>query len=326
MGQPNALNLAEIQKCLWAQARERHRPVSDDHVAERWESDFDQLPLAPSLKLTRRQLARKVFVRAEKDRRLKKIILQLTGSVRAEIYNPCSVFGRHARDLARWLPRAQINASDIDPTWERLFQLRERISGQRSPANYAFSVSDVYAGLLSRRAPNAVVAFGACGSLADGVLDAVVSSRAQYVVLRACCHENLSMNTVLSTRAWSAWHVGHRLKNLAFSAQHRKKGFYGNDRFTISAYPRSEATRRLLGERDMLYLAQHAVDCALCRLVIDVDRGCYLQEHGYELLGFRHSMAVATLKRAEDSQFADVVPDLAEQRPRHDAETAVTLG
>jgi hypothetical protein len=293
--------LAIFGESLLDRLRSDHAAVKDDEVAERWEAPLRSLPLSSALRLSRRSLRRQVLVRAEKDRRLKAIIAEVGPSI---VQNPCAVFGRHARDLARALPGASILASDMDPTWERIFGLWERATGQHSPPNYHFETASVYE-LPPMQAPDMVAVFGACGSLADGVLDQAVRSEAKHVVVRACCHENLGMNTELSTRAFTLWHLGHRLKNLVFSAQHRKKGYYGHERFTSRSYPLSSRLRRALDSDGMLRLARHAVDCAACRLLIDVDRLCFLEESGYKIRGYHQGMMVASRLEAEASELAE---------------------
>jgi len=261
-------------------------------VAEHWEGPIRGLELSGQLALSPRQLRHPVLAREEKDIRLKRVIRQLVGSTPSRVDNPCSVFGRHARDLARSLPAATVSASDLDPTWDRLYGSWQGLRQRSEPPNYSFRVQSVY-DATGEASPDVVAVFGACGSLADGALERAVRLASRYVVVRACCHENLGMNTQLSTWKCSLWHVGHRLKNVVFRAQRRQRGLYWNERFAVEAYPRSRRLRQLLGANDVLSLARHAVDCAACRLLIDIDRLCYLDEHGYELRGYHQGMIVA---------------------------------
>lgn len=286
---------------LFARVLRRHRAVTDHEVAERWEAPFRGLEFSRQLALSRQHFRHPVLVRVEKDARLKRVIRQVIGSAPSHVDNPCSVFGRHARELARSLPAATVRASDLDPTWERLFSSWQRLRHCPDPPNYSFRVQSVYDS-TEESMPDLVAVFGACGSLADGVLERAARLRSRYVVVRACCHENLGMNTELSTWKCSLWHLGHRLKNVAFRAQQRRGGLYWSSRFAVDTYPRSRRVRQALAAKDILGLARHAVDCAGCRLLIDLDRLCYLDEHGYELLGYHQGMIVA--ERLEPAKLA----------------------
>lgn len=283
-----AVACEELLSCV----RQQHRAIPDHEVAERWEAPVRGLAFSAELALSARHLRHPVLVREEKDIRLKRVIRQLVGSAPSRVDNPCSVFGRHARDLARSLPAATVRASDLDPTWDRLYGSWQSLRHRSEPPNYDFRTQSVY-DAASEESPDVVTVFGACGSLADGALERAVRLAARYVVVRACCHENLGMNTELSTWKCSLWHVGHRLKNVAFRAQRRQRGLYWNERFAVDTYPRSRRLRRLLIAGDVLNLARHAVDCAACRLLIDIDRLCYLDENGYELRGYHQGMIVA---------------------------------
>ena len=130
-------------------------------------------------------------------------------------------------------------------------------------------------------------------ALTDAALKLAVASKAGFIVARACCHENIGMNTQISTRTVTMWNIGHRMKNRVYRYYADKCGYYFHRSATIDTYPMSRTFRGMLDPVAMLRCAQHAVDCLLCRTVIDLDRGEFLVENGYMLLGYYESMFVA---------------------------------
>jgi hypothetical protein len=270
-----------------------HAPVADSEPASELSSLFESLPLHGALILPAHLLRQRIRVRAAKDRRLKGIIRQVaSGPERIVIVNHCCVFARHARQLAHELQHAFVVAADIDPLWHNLYSLSEALQLRATPANYRFIEENIYQSWLQCR-PHALCVFGGCGSLLDAAIDVALRLRAPHLVLRACCHENIGMNTQLSTRAFTLWNLGHRLKNIAYRYYHRAHGFYGDTRYGPDAYPRSRTARAILRPHDFLRPAQHSVDCWLCRMLIDLDRSLFMIENGYCVRGYLEGMFVA---------------------------------
>lgn len=259
---------------------------------------YCDLPLYSALHLPRRLLKHKILVRGVKDALLKRIIGRLCRGRVGWILNPCCVFARHARDIAVRLPMAEVLATDIDPRWKQISEVLAAATFQRKPGNFHFRVESVYETPVLHN-PLAVCFFGGCGSLTDAGLKLAVTSKAGFIVARACCHENIGMNTQMSTRAFTIWNVGHRLKNRAYRHYADKCGYYFHRSATIGTYPMSRAFRGMLDPAAMLRCAQHAVDCSLCRAVIDLDRVEFLVESGYVLLGYYESMFVAARPDAD---------------------------
>jgi hypothetical protein len=276
-----------------------HQPVEDWKPTSELVGYFRGLPLNPALELPERWIRKQVRVRGAKDTRMKAILRELSANAGpVTIVNHCCVFTRHARELARELNDASVVAADIDPTWQWLYALYERILLRKPPTNFRFVKESVYESALDC-SPHAVCVFGACGSLLDASIDLAIRQRASHIVVRACCHENIGINTLLSTRAWSLWNLGHRLKNIAYRIYYRKLGYYWSERYGVEAYPRSQTARSILSSETMLRHAQHSVDCWLCRTLIDLDRILFLVENGYELSGYSESMFVAKRRSSE---------------------------
>jgi hypothetical protein len=261
-----------------------HFPTVDDA--------FRAMPLSSALQISASHLRHKVLVRGEKDARLKDIIETFCKGRHGLILNPCCVFARHARDIALRLPTTEVLATDIDPHWEKLFRIVVKTQSKREPTNFSFRTESIYDCRVDHQ-PLAVCFFGGCGSLTDAALKIAVHSQATFVVGRACCHENIGMNSTISTWDLTIWNLGHRAKNVVYRYCAKRFGHYFHTSASIRAYPTSHAFRAMLNPGDMLRCAQHAVDCRLCQLVIDLDRNAFLYEHGYSILGYSENMFVA---------------------------------
>ncbi len=184
-------------------------------------------------------------------------------------------------------------ASDVDPTWQRMYRLLTAATLQREPLNFSFHIESVYQ-LHIPQTPLAVCFFGGCGSLTDAALRIAVQAKAEFLVGRACCHENIGGNLEMSTRAFTIWNAGHRLKNWAYGYCASRPGYYFDASAAIESYPISRATRGVLDSAGMLRCARHSVDCVLCRFAIDGDRVTFLLENGYSVLGYNENMFVAS--------------------------------
>lgn len=286
--------LQQIFDILVTRGTVPHEPVVDGDVLGETDRMLHQLPLQAALQLPPTYRAQRLRAREQCDTLLKRVIVDLAEHVPGEfaVLNHCSVFGRHGRELARRLQRATVIAADVSPTWERLFRLYEWLQSRPPPSNYRFTRENVYDSALNVR-PVIVCFFGACGSLSDGVIDLGVQLGARYLVGRACCHCNVAMNLSLDNPNRSLWSLGHRVKNQVYRYYHNRFGHYFDPRFDAEAYPRSGFARRRLDPGHMLACARHAVDCRVCRVLIDVDRLLHLEESGYRVLAYQNSMFVA---------------------------------
>jgi hypothetical protein len=271
-----------------------HAPVIDRSALAEVDTVLRQLPLQSALHLPLGYRDQRLRAREQCDTALKRVIVELAEQVSGKfaVLNHCSVFGRHGRELAGRIDRATVIAADVSPTWERVFGAYEWLKARPPARNYQFVRENVYDSALDIR-PAFVCFFGACGSLADGVIDLGVRLRARYIVGRACCHDNVAMNLSIDSLRHSVWNVGHRVKNRVYRYLHDRFGHYFDPRFGASAYPRSGFARRRLAPHHIVACARHAVDCRVCRTLIDVDRLLRLEEGGYRVLAYRESMIVA---------------------------------
>jgi hypothetical protein len=206
------------------------------------------------------------------------------------------VFARHARDVARRLPKAEVLATDIDAKWNRLFRFWAAASLRREPRNFSFRRESLYES--QARDLMAVCFFGGCGSLTDAALRLAVSSGATAVVGRACCHENIGNNFRTETLYPTAWSIGHRVKNRIYRWCAESFQHYTHFSAAMSTYPLSQTMRRHWSASDLLRYARHSVDCAQCRFAIDLDRVIYLIENDFVVLGYEESMFVAIRRDA----------------------------
>lgn len=284
----------QIFNVLVARGAVPHEPVVDGDMLSEIDWMMQQLPFQTALRLPPNYRAQRLRAREQCDTILKRVIVELLEHVPGEfaVLNHCSVFGRHGRELARRLERATVIAADVSPTWERLFRLYEWLQSRPPAPNYRFVRDNVYDSELDVH-PVIVCFFGACGTLADGVIDLGVRLGARYIVGRACCHCNVAMNLSIDSLRHSLGNFTHRVKNRIYHYCHKRFGYYFDPRFDAEAYPRSGFARRQLGPGDMIACARHAVDCRVCRVLIDVDRLLRLEESGYRILAYRQSMFVA---------------------------------
>ncbi|MGD1019434.1 MAG: hypothetical protein ABSA12_08955 [Verrucomicrobiia bacterium] len=223
--------------------------------------------------------------RGRRDAFLKNLIVQLLadrGSTETTVVNPACVFGRHACDLASRLPRVRVIGTDIDPRWNRMYRL---VRGRRIPDNCSFVTDDIFAPHVDVQ-PTAVVFFGACGAVSDAAMDYAIDSRATYLMCRTCCHDNIGGNVAITQRRGSVNRV-FRFKNWAYGRMKRKTryaGYYFSDKYTRSAYPRSEAARGVSTADEFQAVARNSPDSDICRAIIDLDRYLHLVEKGFRVL------------------------------------------
>jgi len=247
---------------------------------------WDRLfPSFPRCRWKRRSIAREAK-RGERDAYLRRIIADFVargGHASRLIHNPATVFGRHARFLARALPDHEVVGTDVDVRWERIYRW---LFFWRFPGleNYRFERESVFEPVSGRR-PVAVTFFGACGSITDGGIDAGIAARAPFLAFRSCCHDNIAGNTEIVRHRGRPINDFFALKNRAFAREKVKhRGFYFDGRYGSDAYPRSRAARELADETTFLALARSSPDSDICRSIIDLDRCLYLREHGYDVL------------------------------------------
>ncbi len=280
-----------VENRLEAQALERWM----GELAQSWERRFggfvaEGFPYA-SLRGIRR--------RGIRDAYLKGILVELLGrsgdaGPAGVIVNPVCVWGRHARDLARRLPSARVVATDINPLFDRIYG---RLLAGRTPGNYEFRRDDIFEPRVQLGA-EAVVFFGACGSLSDAAMDYAIDSRARYLICRTCCHDNIGGNTQIAPRL-GLLNISFRFKNAAHSRRCRRKtGEYFSASYPGEAYPRSKAARRISTTEEFIKAARNSVDSDICRSIIDLDRFLYLAEAGYRVW-YRAEMFVAELDRPQ---------------------------
>ena len=264
-------------------AKKCERDGINEHLTElsaQWDRRFPGLPRSyfPYSSLIG------VSRRGVRDRFLKGIIADLLkGREKGTcgiIINPACVFGRGARDLAARLPAFKVIATDIDPTWNRLYQFVFR---WKDKANYEFRKDDIFNPAV-QEIPAAVVFFGACGSLSDAAMDYAIISNAQYLVCRTCCHDNIGGNTRIRKR-FTLLNLVFRHKTFVFALIRaiKKENYYFSDKYSRRQYPRSEAARKLSSWEEFMEVSCNSVDSDICRTIIDLDRYLYLAEHGYKV-------------------------------------------
>ena len=281
---------------------DRGRTLEDrlirEHLGDLFAAWNLALPDFPDLPGRRRSMVSEHY-RGRRDAYAMRILVEVLKAQQPEnhtIVNPAAVFGRHARWLARNLPRFSVIATDIDPTWNRLYGLA---CFWKYPAlkNYTFVRENIF-GPDGERRPAAVVFFGACGSVTDGCMDYAITSGAPLLICRSCCHDNIAGNLDIVRRPGVLNQVFEWKNRLGERARKKPKyaSFYVSDRYMEDAYPRSRAAREVMGFETVLELIQNSVDSDICRFIIDLDRCLYLQEKGYDVL-YREELFFALRSR-----------------------------
>lgn len=223
-----------------------------------------------------------VYRRGVRDEYLKRILFRLLEAETPDIasktiVNPACVFGRHARDIASHLEHFEVIATDIDPTFNWLY---ERVRRRRNPDNYRFARDDIFNPKL-KATPTAVVFFGACGSVSDGAIDYAINAKCPYLICRTCCHENIGGNTTITKRL-NMLNWAFRLKNHVYAKKRKKgKGDYFSQKYSRDHYPTSEAGKALSSSDEFMEASRNSVDSDVCRTIIDLDRYLRLVENQY---------------------------------------------
>ena len=249
------------------------------HVA--WDRLFPKFPDCP----WKRRTTRWEYHRGKRDAYLKRLLvmyLRADKSRSRTIVNPATVFGRHARSIARELPEHEVVGTDIEPGFNRLYRLA---GWWKYPnlKNYSFVRENIFEPDLERR-PAAVTFFGACGSVTDGCMDYAIGVKSPFLICRSCCHDNIGGNTEIVRRPG---HLNHffRWKNRQFARFKKKdEGQYFSARYGKDAYPRSRAAREIMDSDTIIEIARNSVDSDICRSLIDLDRCLFLLENGYDVL------------------------------------------
>ncbi len=270
-------NIADPERTGEAVCIELH--LGELHKA--WDSVFPRFPDQP----WRRRTITWEHHRGQRDAYLRSLICENVPQSDSEsrlIVNPATVFGRHARSLARALPSYEVLGTDFDPTWNRLYQIVNPFKYGHL-ANYAFRQENIYSPNL-KRMPTAVTFFGACGSVSDGCMDYALATQSPFLICRTCCHDNIGGNTEIVRRP-GPLNAFFAFKNRGFTRYKNKHNdFYFSDRYGRNAYPRSEIARELLDTDTIIEIARNSVDSDICRSLIDLDRCLYLKENGYDVL------------------------------------------
>jgi hypothetical protein len=268
-------NIAD--RTLEAAALERHL----SELSAGWDEEFPGFPREKCYYASFRGVRR----RGVRDKYLKEIIVRLleTQAPNREddtIVNPVCVFGRHARDIASRLGDFEVIATDINPTFNWLY---ERVLRRRNPDNYEFIRDNIFNPKL-KAMPTAVIFFGACGSLSDATMDYAIRTDCPYLICRTCCHENIGGNTTV-TKKLTLLNLAFRLKNIVYARKREKAtGEYFAQEYSMDRYPRSHAARDFSDSDEFNQVSRNSVDSDICRTIIDLDRYLHLMENQYNVL------------------------------------------
>jgi hypothetical protein len=199
------------------------------------------------------------------------------------IINPACYTGQRARQIAEQLPNFKIIGTDIDPKWNKYWHFFQKINFKKEPKNYKFIKDNIFESKLNLN-PEAVVFFGACGSVTDAIMDYAIKNESPILTFRTCCHDNIGGNTVVKKKK-SLLNLFFRYKNNYFTKRKEaNKGDYFSSTYSKNSYPRSNAVKKLSTSEEYEKIAQNSVDSEICEALIDLDRCCYLIEHDYEVL------------------------------------------
>ncbi len=271
--------------------------LSEQHAA--WDRVFPRFPDCP----WKRRTGTWEHNRGKRDAYLQRLLVMHVRGDESEsrtIVNPATVFGRHARALARELPDHEVIGTDMEPGFNRLYRL---VSWRKYPnlENYTFVRESIFDPDLERR-PVAVTFFGACGSVTDGCMDYAIGVESPFLICRSCCHDNIGGNTEIVRRPnnlnrFFAW------KNRIFARiKEKNNGLYFSERHTKDAYPRSRTARAVMDSDTIIDVARNSVDSDICRSLIDLDRCLFLQENGYDVL-YREELFFAHRRPSTASKY-----------------------
>ena len=248
-------------------------------VYRKWDDKFLSFPKSSS----KRRTISWELERGKRDQYLIDIITKNVTELEKDeniILNAACVFGRHAKAIAKKLKNFKIIGTDINsrPVWNFFSKLFKK-----QPQNYSFIRDNIFQSKLDIR-PRAVVFFGACGSVSDGIMDYAIKTTSPFLICRTCCHDNIGGNTKIAKKS-SFLNFFFRCKNWYY--EKRKKanaGDYFSEKYSSQAYPRSTIVKQLSTTKEYMELAKNSVNSDICRILIDLDRCCYLIEHGYSVL------------------------------------------
>ena len=260
-------------------------------LSRRWDERFTGLPEEGLTYSSLRGIARP----GVRDKYLKGIIVKLLGGGESGvIVNPACVWGRHSRDLARRLAGFTVIGTDINPRFDRFYNL---LPSTRTPSNYEFKKDDIFNPKV-KGSPAAVVFFGACASLSDAAIDYAIESYCPLLVCRACCHTMIGGNIDIVKRPDFMNRVSRLQIFLGAKrlAKLKAKGHYFSPKYSAEHYPRSDTAKRLTSSKEVIEVARNAVSSEICRGIIDLDRYLHLAEAGYDVY-YRAEMFVAELAK-----------------------------
>lgn len=267
-------------------------------LSRRWDERFPGLPEEPFAYSSFKGISRK----GRRDEYLKRIIVKLlAGCKGGTIVNPACVWGRHSRDLARRLAGFTVIGTDINPRFDRFYNLLPRT---RTPSNYEFKKDDIFNPKV-QGAPAAVVFFGACASLSDAAMDYAIGSHCPLLVCRACCHTMIGGNIDIVKPDFLTRVFIFILAKRWAKLREKADGHYFSPKYSAEHYPRSETAKRLTNSKEVIEVARNTVNSDICRSIIDLDRYLHLAEAGYDVW-YRAEMFVAELatkaQRLEEPQ------------------------
>lgn len=288
--QPLEMLLSEFKK---GNIADRDRSVEDsvmrDCLGEYFSLWDEVLPTFPNLPWRRRSFWWE-YHRGKRDAYLRDVIAEQVercccGDCPRVIINPATVFGRHARAIARQLPEWSVLATDIDPVWNFLYKYFVswwKYGGERLK-NFKFAKENVFEGDITRK-PGVVTFFGACGSVTDGCMDYAIDTGAPFLICRSCCHDNIGGNTRVVCCP-TMINRFFRMKNVVFKwVKKMDRGFYFAEKYAKEKYPRSFAAKELMDSDTIIAIARSSADSDICRSLIDLDRCLHLIENGYDVL------------------------------------------
>lgn len=248
-------------------------------IYKKWDDKFLSFPKNSS----KRRTINWELERGKRDKYLINVITknvtELEGSGNI-ILNAACVFGRHAKAIARKLKNFNVIGTDINtrPIWNFFSKLL-----RKQPRNYSFIRDDIFKSKLDIK-PRAVVFFGACGSVSDGIMDYGIKTKSPFIICRTCCHDNIGGNTKVAKKS-SFLNFFFRFKNWYYEKRKKaNEGDYFSGKYSSQAYPRSTIVKQLSNTKEYMELAKNSVNSDICRILIDLDRCCHLIENGYSVL------------------------------------------
>ncbi len=251
-------------------------------ISQKWDNQFPDFPV--------RKMKRGSFIwKFEKGERSKYLIQIIKKSIRklnnenAVIINPACYTGKRARQIAKILPDSKVIGTDINQTYNNRWHLFQKLIGKKEPKNYQFLKDNIFDSKLNIT-PEIVVFFGACGSVSDAIMDYAIREKSPLLICRICCPDNIGGNTLIKKKN-SLLNLYFRYKNWSFQKKKQaNQGDYFSDVYSMNVYPRSNTVKQLSNPEEYRKIAQDSVDNEVCEALINLDRCCYLVEHGYDVV------------------------------------------